>query len=483
MRKHENYPVIRQFIAGKWCNGTAKEKTKVFNPSTNAEIGEFPNASAADLDAALQSAQKGFEVWRKMDPSVRCQILQNAASLVRTRMMQIADVLTLEEGKPVYEAVGEVKKSAELIDWGAQEGRRTYGRTIPSRPGMRLSTYQVPIGPVAAFSPWNFPAISPTRKLAGALSAGCSCILKASEETPGTAIEIVQSFIDAGVPDGVINLVFGNPPQISEHLLSSPVIRKLTFTGSVPVGKNLGALAAQYMKPATLELGGHSPVIVCDDVDVTKIARATIAGKYRNAGQVCVAPTRFLVQESNFDQFVDIFSEVSKALRVRDGFDPEAEMGPLVNMKRVQVMEELVADALSAGADLVAGGERMYNTGAFYAPTILSNVPVHARIMNEEPFGPVAIINRFDTVENAIHEANRLPFGLAAYAFTDSTSRSHQISSTIESGMVAMNGMTVSFPETPFGGVKDSGFGHEGGVEGIEAYMAKRLVVEEQSAA
>lgn len=473
------YPDIHLFIAGVWRQGGDGQTSDIVNPASGAVIGQLPHATPADLDEALASTAQGFALWRDTSPTARGVVLQKAAELVRQRAPRIAEILTMEQGKPLAEAKGEVLKAADMIEWGAQEGRRSYGRTVPSGSEMRLYTVQEPVGPVAAFSPWNFPAISPTRKLAGSLAAGCSCVLKAAEDVPGTAVEIVRAFVDAGVPDGVINLVFGDPAQISAHLLSSPVIRKLTFTGSVPVGKHLAAMAAAHMKLSTMELGGHSPVIVFDDVDVDRVATLSAQTKFRNAGQVCTAPTRFVVQDAIFDAFAARFAEVTSQITVGDGFDPAVQMGPVLNERRLIAMEELVADALDRGARLLTGGARLHNRGSFFAPTVLADVPLSARIMNEEPFGPVALLNRFATTDEAVAEANRLPYGLAAYAFTRSIERSAQVSRRVEAGMVAINGLTVSFPETPFGGIKDSGYGREGGSEGIESYTTKRLVIEQ----
>jgi len=473
------YPDIKLYVAGIWRAAGDGRTADITNPATQEVISQLPIATTADLDEALASAKVGFEVWRNTDPVKRSVILHKAADIIRKRSEAIAAVLTLEQGKPLKDSVGEVMKAAELIEWGAHEGRRTYGRVIPSSGKLRLFTVQEPVGPVAAFSPWNFPAISPTRKLAGALSAGCSCILKASEEVPGTAVEIVRAFVEAGVPAGVINVVFGDPAHISEHLLSSPIIRKLTLTGSVPVGKHLASHAAKNMKLSTMELGGHSPVIVFDDVDVERVSLVTARAKFRNAGQICTAPTRFLVQKPIFDRFVNLFAEVSRSLVVGDGFDERTEMGPVLNERRLRAMEEFVADAVAKGSRLVSGGTRIGSRGSFFQPTVLVDVPLSARLMNEEPFGPIAIINKFDDTVDAINEANRLPYGLATYAFTNSMARSAAICRSVESGMIAVNGVTVSFPEAPFGGIKDSGYGREGGLEGIETYMTKKLIAEE----
>ena len=351
-----------------------------------------------------------------------------------------------------------------------------YGRVIPSEEGMRHAVLRQPIGPVAAFSPWNFPMSSPARKVAGALSSGCSIILKASEETPAGAVQLVRAFHDAGLPPGVLNLVFGNPAEISNHLIPQSSIRLITFTGSIPVGKTLAEMAGRHMKPAVMELGGHAPVIVCDDVDPVATAATSVAGKSRNAGQVCVAPTRFFVQESIYERFADSFAEKAAQLKIGNGLDPTTQLGPLANSRRIDAMEGLVADAKAKGAKVLAGGQRIGNRGYFFPLTVLADVPDDARAMREEPFGPLAPVNPVRDLDEAIEKANSLPYGLAAYAFTRSANNADRLASEIEAGNLAINHFVASVAETPFGGVKDSGYGREGGTEGLQCYTVAKNV-------
>jgi len=377
----------------------------VINPADESVLGTVPTATRADLDDALAAAQRGFAVWRKTSPAKRTQIILKAASLIRARVDEMAVAMTLEQGKPLDQARLEIVRGCDIIEWDATEGLRLYGRIIPSEEGMRHSVLRQPIGPVAAFSPWNFPMSSPGRKVAGALSAGCSIILKASEETPAGAVQLVRAFHDAGLPPGVLNLVFGNPAEISEYLIPQSSIRLITFTGSIPVGKKLAEMAGRYMKPAIMELGGHAPVIVCDDVDPLATAATSVAGKSRNAGQVCVSPTRFFVQESIYDKFANAFAEKAAQLKVGDGLDPSMQMGPLANSRRIDAMETLVADAKSKGARVLAGGSRIGNRGYFFPLTVLADVPDDARAMREEPFGPLALVNPVRNLDEAIEKA------------------------------------------------------------------------------
>jgi len=384
--------------------------------------------------------------------------------------------MTLEQGKPLAQATQEIIRGTDIIDWDAEEGRRVYGRVIPSEPGMRNTVLRQPIGVVAAFSPWNFPMSSPARKIAGALSSGCSIILKASEETPAGAYNLVRAFIDAGLPPGVLQLVFGVPNEISTYLIPQPQVRLITFTGSIPVGKHLSAMAGEHMKPAIMELGGHAPVIVCDDADPEASAATSAVGKSRNSGQVCISPTRFFVQESIYQRFSDAFGKKAKTIKVGDGMDPDTQMGPVANDRRLAAMDVLIADAKSKGARVVAGGSRIGNRGYFHELTVLADVPDDARAMNEEPFGPLALLSPVKTVDEAIEKANSLPYGLAAYAFTRSARNVDQLAERVEVGNLSINHLTASFAQTPFGGVKDSGYGREGGTEGLECYTIAKNV-------
>lgn len=466
------------FIDGKWVGTASGGSMRLTNPATGTLLGELPAAGAEELDQVLQSAQRGFRVWKNTAPAERCALILRAAKLIRERKAAIALVMTLEQGKPLRESEAEVIRAAELIEWAAEEGRRTYGVTIPAPPGHRYLTFPEPLGPVVALTPWNFPAVSPARKVGSALAAGCSCILKPSELTPGTAVEMVKAFEDAGLPAGVLNLVFGDAEKISIHLIASPISRKVTFTGSVPVGKHLAELAARHMKPCLMELGGHSPTIVFADVDIPKIARASAAGKFRNSGQVCTSPTRFYVHEDAYEAFTAALTDAARSMQVGDGRESATQMGPLVSERRVSAVERLVSDAVSSGARTLAGGSRLPEPGFFFAPTVLGDVPTSARIMLEEPFGPVAVCRRFSTVQEVLEQANSLPYGLAAYVFSGSIKSANAVSHGLECGVVGVNTFSGSNPETPFGGVKDSGYGREGGTEGVRSYMATKFIAE-----
>ena len=473
------YADVSLLIDNEWVGAASGATIDVLNPATEEKIGTVAHAGKADLDRALAAAERGFAVWRKMSAYDRSKLMRRAADLMRSRVDSIAHNMTLEQGKPLPEARMEVLAGADTIDWFAEEARRAYGRIVPARADNVFNlVLREPVGPVAAFTPWNFPINQVVRKLSGALAAGCSIIVKAPEETPASPAAMIKTFVDAGVPAGVIGLVFGVPSEISEYLISHPVIRKISFTGSTPVGKHLAALAGQHMKRATMELGGHAPAIVFDDADVDGAAALLAVAKYRNAGQVCVSPTRFLVQEKVYDAFVDKFLGKAAALKVGDGLTEGTQMGPLANARRVPALEGFITDAVQAGGALETGGKRIGNKGYFFEPTVLTNVPTSARVMNEEPFGPLAIINRFGDFDDMLGEANRLPFGLAAYAFTRSAKTANRLATGVEVGMMTINHLGLALPEVPFGGVKDSGYGSEGGSEAIEAYLATKLVTQ-----
>jgi succinate-semialdehyde dehydrogenase/glutarate-semialdehyde dehydrogenase len=467
------YPDIELYIDGRWKRASGQP---IVNPADENVIGTVPHATTADLDDALAAAERGFRIWRATAPGKRAHIILKAASLVRERVEAMATAMTLEQGKPIDQARLEILRGSDIIEWDASEGLRLYGRVIPSEPGMRHTVLRQPIGVVAAFSPWNFPMSSPARKIAGALSAGCSIVLKASEETPAGAMQLVRAFHDAGLPAGVLNLVFGNPAEISEHLIPQPAVRLVTFTGSIPVGKRLAEMTGRYMKPAIMELGGHAPVIVCDDVDPITTAAASVIGKSRNAGQVCVSPTRFFVQEAVYERFREAFAEKAAQVKVGDGLDPSNQMGPLANGRRIDAMEQLVADARANGARVLAGGSRLGNRGYFYPLTVLAEVPDDARVMREEPFGPIALVNPVKNLDEAIERANALPYGLAAYAFTRSAHNADRLADGVEVGNLSINHFVASLAETPFGGVKESGYGREGGTEGLACYTVTKNV-------
>jgi succinate-semialdehyde dehydrogenase/glutarate-semialdehyde dehydrogenase len=433
-------------------------------------------ASKDDLDRALAAAQAGFEAWRVTSPEQRFQIMIKAAALLRERAERIAHVVTMEEGKPFAEAKGEVMAGAAMLEFHGGEAMRIYGRVLHRPSGMRSMVLHQPVGPVAAFCAWNFPAINVVRKIAPAIAAGCSVILKPSEETPGSAVEVMRCLIDAGLPGNVAQILFGVPDEVSRHLLTSPITRKLSFTGSVPIGKHLMKLASDTVMKMTMELGGHSPVLVFDDCDLEKTLDTLVTHKFRNAGQVCVAPTRFHVQEGIYEKFAAGFAKRTRALKVGNGLETGTHMGPLANPRRSEAMEKMVADAAAAGGRLLAGGARGDGDGYFYQPTVIADVPLEAQAMNEEPFGPIALLRPFATIEDAIHEANRLPFGLAAYCFTEQGRRQNRLAEELEAGMVAINSVRLTWPDAPFGGVKESGFGSEDGPEGVMAHLVTKSV-------
>ena len=471
------YTSLEHYIDGNWVKASGAKSQEVMNPATSKPIGELTHASRGDLDKALAAADKGFKTWRKVSAYERGKILRKAADLVRARADEIAKVLTQEQGKVFMEAKLEVQSAGDILDWYAAEGQRAYGRVIPARAdGVRNLVIMEPIGPVAAFTPWNFPVTQAVRKIAAALAAGCSIIIKCPEETPGSPIGLVKALHDAGLPPGVLNLVYGVPAEISEYLIPHPIIRKVSFTGSVPVGKHLNALAASHMKRATMELGGHAPVLVFDDADVEGAAKLMGAFKYRNAGQVCVSPTRFFVHDKVYDNFVGKFIDIARKTKVGDGMAADTRMGPLANPRRVNAIEAFVTDAQEKGAKVETGGKRIGNQGNFFEPTVLTDVPENARIMSEEPFGPVAVMLRFKETDDVLDRANKLPFGLASYAFTKDAKVATKVADALESGMVTINHFGIALPETPFGGVKDSGFGHEGGTEGLQVYLQSKFV-------
>ena len=471
------YPHTRLFIAGEWQDAADGKTLAVFNPATGLEIGRVAHAGIPDLDRALAAAQKGFEVWRDVPAIERAKTMRRAAALMRERAADIGAVLTQENGKPLPEAKGEAMAAADIIEWFADEGMRVYGRIVPSRSlAVRQLVLKDPVGPVAAFTPWNFPINQVVRKLSAALASGCSMLIKAPEETPAAPAALIQAFADAGLPAGVVGLVYGNPAEISSYLIPHPIIRKVTFTGSTPVGKQLAALAGQHMKRVTMELGGHAPVIVCEDADIALAVKSAGAAKFRNAGQVCISPTRFLVHESIQKEFGAALAQYASGLKVGDGTAEGTTMGPLANPRRLTAMAEFTQDAVQQGATLALGGERIGTTGNFWQPTVLTDVPLSAKAFNDEPFGPMAAVRGFSKLEDAIAEANRLPYGLAGYAFTSSLKNAHLLSQRVEVGMLWVNQPATPSAELPFGGIKDSGYGKEGGPEAMEAYLNTRAV-------
>jgi len=478
-REIDMYPDVLLFIDGQWTKAAGGRSIPVVNPSTGEPIGTVAHADTGDLDRALEAADKGFRAWRKVSAFDRSKVMRKAANILRERADAIAPLMTQEQGKPLPEAKGETLAGADVIDWFAEEARRTYGRVIPARAeGVYQLVIKEPVGPVAAFTPWNFPINQVVRKLSCALAAGCSIIVKAPEETPAAPAELIRCFADAGVPAGVINLLYGVPSEISEYLIPHPVIRKISFTGSTAVGKQLAAIAGAHMKRVTMELGGHAPSIVFEDADIDLAAKLLSINKLRNAGQVCVSPTRLLVQENVYNEFVGKFTDGVKAARIGDGMERGTQMGPMANPRRISAMESFISDAVQKGASLKTGGNRIGNKGNFFEPTVLTDVPMDSRIMNEEPFGPVAVISPFKNFDDVVEEANRLPYGLAAYAYTRSAKTAQAVAAAVETGMISINHHGLALPEVPFGGVKDSGYGSEGGSEAIESYLNTKFVTQ-----
>jgi succinate-semialdehyde dehydrogenase / glutarate-semialdehyde dehydrogenase len=468
------YPDLKLFIDNRW-HQTA-ETLPVLNPATEAEIGRLPVARTSDLDLALEAAEKGLKVWSRTAPRIRAQIIMKAASLLRERAEKIAPSITMENGKPLMQARMEVIRGSEFFEWDAGEAQRLYGHVVPSAPGIRYTVIREAAGIVAGFAPWNFPLSQPARKVAGALASGCSIILKAAEETPAGAMHIARAFLDAGLPAGVLNLVFGNPAEISSYLIPQDRVRVVAFTGSTSVGIHLTEMAARSMTPVLMELGGHAPVIVCDDVDPVAAGVMSAVRKARNSGQVCTSPTRFFVMENSYEAFACAFAARASQVRMGNGLDRETEMGPVANDRRIAALDALVEDARSKGAKVLAGGTRPNGPGYFFPVTVLADVPDNARVMKEEPFGPLAIINPVSSLDDAIARANALPFGLAAYGFTHSAANVDQMTSGIEAGNLSINTLEASVAEVPFGGVKYSGHGREGGAEGLHHYTVTKTI-------
>lgn len=465
------------YIDGEWLGAEGRQTQDIINPANEEVIGRLPLASSEDLDRALQSAGKAFQSWRDTSPWERGAVLKRAAQIIRERSDELAHVMTLEQGKLLGESKGELARTIETFEWCGEEASRIYGRLYPQREvGMRQVTTKAPIGVVAAFSPWNFPAVLSARKMAAAIAAGCSLIIKPAEETPGICIGIMRALIDAGLPAGVCNMVFGVPSEVSKHLLRSPIVAKVSLTGSTEVGKTLSRLAADSLKAITMELGGHAPVVVFDDADPRKAAQMTATFKYRNAGQVCLAPSRLYVQQGIYDDFVEEYVAASKSVIVGDGMDAKSQMGPMANERRLAAMDSLVSDSVSRGANLLCGGERIGNRGYYYAPTVLTDVPDDAEIMKTEPFGPISPISAFQDIEEVISRSNNSPFGLAAYAFTRSIERSTAVADRFEAGWIGINNFSPFLADAPGGGVKESGIGYEGGAEGLEAYLQMKFV-------
>ena len=473
------YPQLSLYIDGEFIQAGSRKEQDILNPATHQVIGKLPHATREDLDRALAAAARAFEGWKRTSPLERSKILRKAGELMRERAAEIGRGITLDQGKPLPESTGEVMACGEHAEWHAEECRRIYGRVIPARnDAVRQTVLREPVGVVAAFSPWNFPFSQAVRKVSAALGAGCTIILKGPEDAPSAVVALARIFHDAGLPKGVLNIVWGVPSEVSEHLLASPIVRKITFTGSTPVGKMLAARAAAQMKRCTMELGGHAPVIVCDDADLDQALRNLVTFKFRNAGQVCISPTRFYVQEGVYERFVAGFVDKAKTLRVGDGLAEGTQMGPLAQQRRVAAVASFVDDARERGASVLLGGAPMPGTGNFFAPTVIADLPDNARLLNEEPFGPVAGMVRFKTIEEVLQRANSLPYGLASYVFTQSNRNAHALSTGLAAGMVSINHLGLALAETPFGGINDSGMGSEGGMETFDGYLNTKFVTQ-----
>lgn len=471
-----SYPRIGQFIDGEWIFESVS-KRQVINPSDESVLGLVPVVSSEELEKALHAAERGFMLWRDVPPEARCKLIRRATELLRERAEDIARIITMENGKPLSEARSEVERSASFFDWDTAQSLRNYGTIVPSDPLMQQLVLRQPVGPVAAFTPWNVPLSAPSRKISGALSAGCSIILKAAEETPGAACALVQCFVDAGLPPGVLNLVFGDPSHISPLLIASPVTRMVTLTGSVHIGKQLTQMASLAMKPVLMELGGHAPVLICEDVDPVQAGRMAAVGAMRFTGQICASPSRFLVHERIYTEFVSSFAKAAGKIRVGHGFEDGVEMGPVANDRRLVAMQSLVRDARERGGRVVTGGERVGTQGYFFAPTVLAEVPLDSAVMTTEPFGPIGACVSVGSLTEALTMANSLPLGLAAYAFTNSSQDVNRITRELECGVLSINHFGAPGADTPFGGVKESGIGREGGAGSLDAYTATKTVL------
>jgi len=473
------YELYGLFIEGRWRQAADAATLPVIDPATEEEVGVIPVATPADLDEALRAAESGFQLWRSASVNERAACLRRLAEGIRECSEEIARMVTLEVGKPLAESRAEVLAAADQFEWNGEEAKRIYGQTLDGREvGVRFSVRFEPVGPVAAFTPWNFPVLLPARKLAPALAAGCSVVIKPAEEAPGGTYAMARIAANAGLPAGVLNVVTGEPAKISSHLIASPVVRKVTFTGSVPVGKQLMKLAAEGLKKISFELGGHAPVIIFEDADPERAATACARSKFRNAGQVCISPSRFYIHSSLCEPFRDAFVAFASALKVGSGMEPGVEMGPLANRRRLEAAHAFVEDAKAGGAKILTGGGTPpgMRKGYFFSPTVLSGLADDARMLTEEPFVPVAPLLAFEDFDQVIERANALPFGLAAYLFTDRLGTAERAANALESGMVGVNDFTLAASEAPFGGVKESGIGREGGSFGIREYLEPKMV-------
>lgn len=461
------YPDIRLLIGGQWRNAPGRP---ILNPSDESVIGHVPTAILTDLDEVAAAAARGMAAWRRTPPAARAEVMLRAADLLDARLDHIAAAVSAEQGKPLPQARTEVLRAAELLRWDASEAMRLYGRVVPAGPDLQQTVLREPIGVVAAFTPWNFPLGAPARKVGGALAAGCAIVLKAAEEAPAGAVMLAQAFVDAGLPAGVLNLVFGDPATIAARLIGNPVVRAVTFAGAAAAGRHLAGLAAQAMKPAMMELGGHAPVLICADADPEAAALACVKAKLDNAGQVCMAPTRCYVHAAVYDEFVAALARHGQAIRVGPTTERNIDMGPVSNRRRLEALEDLVRDAVECGARVLCGGMRVPGPGYLFPFTVLADVPHNARAMRQEPFGPLCLAARVQTLDEALERANSLPDRLAGYAFTQSAATAHRIGAALDVGSLSINHFDASMPGMPLGGVKESGYGREAGLEGVARY-------------
>lgn len=473
------YEIIELFINGDWCNASDGATKPVTCPASEDVIGSIAVAADDDINRALSAAKDGFDVWRKTGTWDRAAKIRKVADLIRERQSEIARLMSLETGKPLAESMGETGAAADQFEWYSEETKRIYGQIIEARTSdSRMAVIYQPVGVVAAFSAWNFPALLPARKIAAALGAGCAIIIKPAGETPASCAALIQACHDAGIPPGVVNMLTGNSGQIAEKLIRSPIVRKVSVTGSVPVGKQILSLAAEGVKKVSMELGGHGPVLVFDDFDAEKAAEICAPTKFRNCGQVCISPTRFYVHENSYEKFASRFAEIANSLKIGRGLDDGVQIGPMANKRGLETIQKMTQDALDRGAELLAGGKRPagFNKGYFVEPTVLGRVPDDALVMTEEPFGPIAPITTFTDYDEVIARANSLPFGLAGYVFSNNLTTATRAYEDLELGMVGVNEMLLATAEAPFGGVKESGMGREGGSLGMHDYLDPKYV-------
>ncbi|MES3000344.1 MAG: NAD-dependent succinate-semialdehyde dehydrogenase [Pseudomonadota bacterium] len=471
---------LQLLIDGQWKNASNGETLPIVNPATDEIVGEFCVAQDDDLDAAADAAARGFETWRRVNALARGNLLRKCGQLMRERAAELGELITRENGKTLKEGMGEAAWAADYFDWFAEEARRSYGRVIPARmEGVRQMVVREPIGPVLALSPWNWPLMTATRKVAPALAAGCSVVLKPAEETPSAPAMLARILQECGLPNGVLNVVYGKPAHISARLIAARQIRKISFTGSVPVGRQLASQAALVgPKRITLELGGHAPVVIFNDADIEATVAKLMPVKFRTSGQVCSSPSRFFVQEGAYEKFVSLMAEASAKLKVGNGMESDVDMGPLTSKRRLEAVSAFVESAVKSGAKVVTGGNRVGTRGNFHAPTVLRDVPLDAQLMREETFGPLVPVVPFRTADEAVKMANSVDVGLSAYVFTSSLATAQRMEEDIQSGMVGVNTLGVSMAEAPFGGIRDSGYGQEGGIEGLDAYLNTKFIAE-----